>query len=140
MPEGNSDPFEVVAVVLTWRGRVGLFKRSELVRHDQGLWHCITGFVEPGVAPTHQAVEELHEETGLCVADLAALQQKATIRLHGGGHEWTVNTFHAETHVRRLTINWEHQAHRWVKPGQVPRYRTVAWLGDVLSAVGVGPS
>src|SRR4051794_36125563 len=38
----------VVAVIVQWRGLVALFRRSQAVRHDQGLWHCITGYVEPG--------------------------------------------------------------------------------------------
>ncbi|WP_234422396.1 hypothetical protein, partial [Streptomyces sp. NRRL F-6674] len=35
-------PRQVVAVILMWRGRIGLFKRSGSVQHDAGLWHCIT--------------------------------------------------------------------------------------------------
>ena len=45
-------PRAVVAVVVEWRGRIALFKRSQSVGHERGLWHCITGYLEPGVPPT----------------------------------------------------------------------------------------
>ncbi len=54
---------EVVAVVLTWRGRVGLFKRSGAVGHDAGKWHCISGHVDSGAGPYRQAVQEIWEAT-----------------------------------------------------------------------------
>jgi len=100
---------QVVAVVVTWRGRVGLFKRGRSVHHDAGAWHCITGYLEPERSPLHQAVQELWEETGLAVRDLQQLTSGPILRLPDprGGQAWTVHTFKAVTNRRRLTLNWE---------------------------------
>jgi 8-oxo-dGTP pyrophosphatase MutT (NUDIX family) len=135
----DSEPRDVVAVVLGWRGRVGLFKRSALVGHDQGLWHCITGYVDgadfPGAA-RRQALVELYEETGLAVADLDALEPGPVLTLSGGGGLWNVHTFSAATSQRRLALNWEHESYRWVRPSAVSRFcGRVPWLTDVLRAV-----
>lgn len=130
---------DVVAVVLSWRERLALFKRSELVDHDRGLWHCITGYLDdPGAvgAPRRQALLELYEETGLGVADLTAFAQGPTIELLDGEVVWMVHTFRADTTRRRLELNWEHDAYRWVRRSSLPRFcGQVAWLGDVVGAV-----
>jgi 8-oxo-dGTP pyrophosphatase MutT (NUDIX family) len=129
---------DVVAVVLTRYERVGLFKRSRHVRHDAGAWHCITGYVDPGRSPLQQAVEELWEETGLRVTDLHRLVAGPVLDLPdvSGGRPWVVNTFAAATTERRLTLNWEHDQYRWVRPARISRFDgRVTWLADVLAAV-----
>jgi ADP-ribose pyrophosphatase YjhB (NUDIX family) len=130
-------PRAVVAVVLSWRGRIGLFKRSPLVSGGAGLWHCITGFVEYGVAPEDQALSELREETGLTDDELVALEARGVIELTDPvGTIWRVHTFRAQTERRRLALSWEHDAYRWVPPKSLPRFDgQVPWLRDVLAVV-----
>jgi 8-oxo-dGTP pyrophosphatase MutT (NUDIX family) len=129
----------VVAVAVLWRGRIGLFRRSTSVDYDQGLWHCITGYVEDGTAPLLQALVELHEETGLGAADLESFVQGAVLELpDSDGELWNVHTFRATTTRRRLVLNHEHDTYKWVEPRAVARFgNRVSWLGEVLSAAGV---
>ncbi|MEU1513226.1 NUDIX domain-containing protein [Streptomyces sp. NPDC005811] len=131
------EPGAVVAVVLTWRGRVGLFKRSRRVGHDAGLWHCVTGYVEHGRPTQAEALRELFEETGLSVAELTGFRVGPVLALADTrGGVWRVHTFHARTERRRLRLNWEHDAYRWVRGRYVARFDgQVPWLGQVLSAV-----
>jgi 8-oxo-dGTP pyrophosphatase MutT (NUDIX family) len=135
---GTADALQaVVAVVLKWRGRTGLFLRSKTATHDPSRWHCITGYVEPGTTPWQQAVQELFEETGLTVADLTSLAEGRELSLADvSGQQRTVHTFQAMTHVRRLRLNDEHDEYRWVAPDRLPRFgNRVRWLGEVLDAV-----
>ena len=128
----------VVAVVVEWRGRIGLFRRSAAVAHDRGRWHCITGYVDPGHTPEAQALQELHEETGLRAADLTALSPGPVLRLEDDDHHpWVVHTFRASTVVRRLQLNEEHDSYRWTAPAAVARFdNRVGWLDQVLEATG----
>lgn len=132
-------PYEVVAVALTWRGKVGLFKRSSKVSHDRGLWHCITGRLERANEPLIQATIELAEETGLNAVNLLSFEPGPVLHLRGeSGDLWTVHTFVAQTEVRRLTLNWEHDSFRWTSPRNVSRIDgQVPWLRDVLIAVAL---
>jgi 8-oxo-dGTP pyrophosphatase MutT (NUDIX family) len=129
-------PRSVVAVVLTWRGRIGLFKRSSSVDGGAGMWHCITGYVEDGVEPAEQALAELCEETGLLSEEVLELESCGVLRLLDvDGGTWDVHTFRARTERRRLALNWEHVAYRWVSAKAVPRFDgQVSWLRDVLAA------
>jgi 8-oxo-dGTP pyrophosphatase MutT (NUDIX family) len=124
----------VVAVCVERCGRVALFKRSKQVAHDQGRWHCITGYVEHGVTPEQQALEELSEETGLRAVDLTELRPGPRLTLADGqGQVWLVHTFTAVTTRRRLTMNWEHDSYRWTAPRKVARFDgRVYWLDDVI--------
>lgn len=126
----------VVAVVVEWRGRVVLLRRSVRVSHDTGLWHCVTGFLEDGASPEQQALMEVHEETGLNVAALDSLHATGVLHLLDEvGETWRVHTFRATTRQRRLTLNDEHDAYRWVSPEAVRRFgNRVGWLDDVLAA------
>jgi len=144
MDVARSEPrVDVVAVVLGWGGRIGLFKRSELVRHDKGLWHCVTGYMDDPATPDSvrlQALRELYEETGLGVGDLCEFASGGVVDLEGGGRSWRVHTVWAATTRRRLQLNWEHTGYRWVRPAARARFDgSVPWLSDVLRAVQSRP-
>jgi 8-oxo-dGTP pyrophosphatase MutT (NUDIX family) len=125
----------IVAVVVCRQGRVAVLRRSGLVRADQGLWHCVTGFMEEGT-PYDNAIRELGEETGLIVPDLAVLRPGPALTLSGSDNTpWRVHTFVAEARVEGLRLNWEHDGYRWMEPEQVRRLEgQVAWLSRVLDA------
>ena len=134
-------PREVVATVVQWRGRIALFKRSQSVGHERGLWHCITGYLEPNVSPEQQALTELKEEAGLTREDLAEFQagEQLLIADHEG-NPWLVHTFTATSTRRRLTINDEHDAFRWTLPSKISRfYNRVPWLDAVIQAAPQTP-
>ncbi|MBT2549331.1 NUDIX domain-containing protein [Arthrobacter sp. ISL-65] len=104
----------MVAVVVEWRGRIALFKRSQSVGHERGLWHCITGYLEPPVSPRQQALVELEEEVGLTPQDLAGFESGEPLLISdAGGNPWLVHTFTAVSKRRRLLINDEHDSYRW---------------------------
>ncbi|MGY3317397.1 ADP-ribose pyrophosphatase YjhB (NUDIX family) [Arthrobacter sp. TE12232] len=128
----------VVAVVIEWRGKIALLKRSQHLNHDRGRWHCVTGFLEAGVSPHQQADRELFEETGLQSSDLLDLRQGPALLLNDdSGGSWVVHTFTAVTARRRLQIDWEHDDYRWTAPGKTRRFANrVSWLDVVLGATG----
>lgn len=146
-PEPTSGPGEVrprpvVAIVLEWRGRVLLLKRSALVAHDRGRWHCVTGYVEAGRTTIEQAIDELYEETGLRVVDLASLAAGPVLSIRDAtGQAWPVHTFKASTQRKRLTLNWEHDTYRWVRPSRLRSFDgRVQWVDPVISAVEANAS
>ncbi|MFI2566284.1 NUDIX domain-containing protein [Paenarthrobacter sp. NPDC018779] len=128
----------VVAVVIEWRGKIALLKRSQGPSHDRGRWHCVTGYVDEGVSPGEQALLELSEETGLHAADIQELREGPVLMLSDdAGAPWFVHTFTAVTGQRRLTLDWEHDAFRWTVPSKTARFANrVAWLDKVLAATG----
>lgn len=135
---------DVVAVLPVWRERIAVLRRSAAVHHDVGLWHCVTGYVDEDASSARaQALMELWEETGLEVQHLVRVAEGPSLRLDGGGRRWRVHTYLAETTQRRLRLNWENDAYRWVDPRRLRRFDgRVPWLDDVVAALSgalVGP-
>jgi ADP-ribose pyrophosphatase YjhB (NUDIX family) len=128
----------VVAVVVEWREKIALLKRSQHLAHDRGRWHCVTGYVDPSATPKEQAFRELLEETGLTTGDLLELRQGPALLLSdGSGIPWSVHTFTAVTARRRLELDWEHDSYRWTLPAKTARFANrVSWLDSVLEATG----
>lgn len=128
----------VTAVVLEWRGRVALLRRSQETSHDRGKWHCITGYVDSGADPRDQAIIEIFEETELQAENLFEIKDGPVLRLcDNAGQPWLVHTFAALSSEKRLQLNWEHDAFRWVDPKKAKRFSNrVSWLDDVLVATG----
>lgn len=128
----------VVAVVLQWRGKIALLRRSGDVHHDADRWHCVTAYVEQGSTPAEQARLEIYEETGLTGEDLIVLQIGRVLTLtDDSGALWAVHTFTGVTSQRRLKLDWEHNAYRWTAPGKAARFTNrVSWLDPVLQATG----
>lgn len=131
----------VIAAVVKWRDKIALFRRSPNLRHDSGLWHCITGFLEAGASPEQQTLEELFEETGLHASDLLCLRAgPALVITDNSGVPWLVHTFTAITSRRRLRLNWEHDSYRWITPRRAKRFTNrVLWLDNILDATGHCP-
>ncbi|MET3934489.1 NUDIX domain-containing protein [Arthrobacter sp. OAP107] len=129
---------KVVAVVVEWRDKIALLKRSRDLAHDRGRWHCVTGYLEPDASPEEQAFRELFEETGLATGDLLELREGPVLMLSdGSGTPWLVHTFTAVTSRRRLSLDWEHESYRWTLPGKTARFTNrVSWLDSVLEATG----
>lgn len=126
---------QVVAAVLSNKGRIGLFRRSNKVSGDVGLWHCITGFLSNADSPLTQALVEIEEEVGIC-GDKLQLCSSAWFDLLGNdGITWRVHAFHFLCQTEALTLNWENDAASWVFANQLHLYPTVTWLDNVFTAL-----
>ncbi|MGW5518800.1 NUDIX domain-containing protein [Nocardia africana] len=128
---------DVVAAVLISGNRLGLFKRSRRVGGDADRWHCVTGYLPPGLDPLAHAHTEINEETGLAAVDLSLVCRGRTLELRDPrDNAWNVFPFLFDTPRCDLVLNWEHDEYRWVRPAEMGDLATVSWLRDVLCAVG----
>jgi len=125
----------VVAIVIRRFDKIALLKRSAIMTSDAGLWHCITGYLEPMITPERQAAIELLEETGLHTTELDTFRTGPILTIPASTTIWQIHPFLAETTHRQLQLNWEHERYRWIKVSQRTRYQRVGWLEDVLSAL-----
>jgi 8-oxo-dGTP pyrophosphatase MutT (NUDIX family) len=96
-----------------------------------GYWHVVAGGVEPGEAVEEAAERELREETGL-VANVAAgikvveyaypLSEQPADRqdlYDPSVAQVEVTCFHVTAPDGwEPTLDWEHNYHRWCKPGE----------------------
>lgn len=131
----SHDTIDVVAAVLTHRGRICLLRRSRAVTGDIGRWHCVTGYLPSGQDPLQQALVEIYEEIGIETADLELSTTAVVELLAADGTKWRVHAFGFESRTDAVTLNWEHDAAYWARFRQIAILNTVAWLDDILAAL-----
>ena len=131
---------EVVAGVVTDGERICLVHRSTSVTSDPGLWHCVTGYRQPGVSPRQQLLTELNEELKLRPDDIVAVKSGAPLRLADAGALWIVHCFTVVVGSGDFRLNWENDRFAWVALDSpfAASYPAVTWLPDVLRSLGYG--
>lgn len=126
----------VVAVVVEWRGRVALLRRSGPTDGHRGRWDCVTSGLEHEGAWAQQALAAIFAATGLKARAIDTLEALTVLDVvDDAGLPWQVHVLRATTRQRRLVLGDGHDAHRWVAPAVVRRFgNRVPWLDDVLGA------
>lgn len=138
MHEGQLD------ILLTWRGRIGLFKKSGRCSSGNMPWQLLSvdqtsscSTLDDGLLPCMQL---LHQGTGLAVRDILAVRSCPTVELSDGSKRTAHFVYVVETNQRRLALGQEYSTYRWVKRPRVGRFDGgVHWLAPVLEAVAPRP-
>jgi len=135
----EAKPIEIVAALLTHRGRLGLFRRSQHVTGDVGRWHCITGFLPDGTAPLSHVMIEVLEELGIAEQALRRVGDKVIDMQDERGQQWRIHAFHFESSTDRTQLNWENDDACWIAFDEIHTLSIVHWLprlvGELASTV-----
>lgn len=125
---------DVVTAVVMHNGDVLLLRRSNEVRTYRGKWACVSGYLEGGDEPQERAVTEIEEETGLTAGEVTLKKTAAPVAFtdEDAGASWRVHPFLFTAARRGISIDWEHQEHRWIDPADLGSYDTVPRLQEVV--------
>ncbi len=129
--------YEVVTSFLENKGEVLILKRSSRVGSFQGQWAGVSGYLEPGDAnPKARALTEILEETGVRSPRLVRTADAVLARGHLNPQKiFIVHPFLWHVPDRGITLDWEHDEYRWIKPGQLKEFSTVPDLDRVLAVL-----
>lgn len=131
-------------ILLTWRGRVGLFKKSG-GSSGRMPWQLLSvtqadscSSLDDGLL---QCVQLLHQGTGLTVRDILTLRPGPTVELSHGPQCTAHSVYVIETNQRRLALGPGYSMYRWVKQPRIGRFDGgVDWIAPILEAVAPRPS
>jgi 8-oxo-dGTP pyrophosphatase MutT (NUDIX family) len=128
----------VIASFLRHEGKICLLKRSQAVGSSPGRWHCVTGFLEPGIEPLEQVMTELLEETGLAADAVTLIGSPEPLRIErpSQGWVWVIHPFLFDVATPDLRLDWEHDEYRWIEPVELDTSDCVPWIRDVWLALG----
>lgn len=129
----------VVTAFLRSAGGILLLKRSQEVKSFPGHWAGVSGFLEEDEDPLLRARLEIHEETGISVAELVSSGDVVYAR-GDRGPVWAVHPFLFEVDRRDVSLDWEHIEFRWIAPEELDKYETVPKLAEALRSALSGPS
>ena len=127
---------KVVSCFIEQRGRLLLLKRSHRVGTYRGKWAAVSGYLEKPL--DEQALTELKEEAGLSEQDVELVRRGEVLEIEDKelGIKWLVHPYlFSLKDCRKVDMDWEHQEHKWVLPGDIESYNTVPGLNEALARV-----
>lgn len=132
------DESHVVTCFIEHQSKVLILCRSQQVGTYRRRWAGISGYVEPGVSPLEQALQECSEEAGLAAGDLQLVKAGLALEIydHTLNKKWVVHPFRfLVDRKERIKTDWEHTDCRWVDPEEIKHYETVPGLYDAWERV-----
>lgn len=128
---------DVATSFLRNNGRYLVLRRSARVRTFCGMWSAVSGGIEAGEHAMDRALAEILEETRIERASLrlASSAPPALVGGRAGGGPWRVHAFLFESSTRRVALNWESSAHRWVTRGELAGLDAVPCLAATLDSL-----
>jgi len=98
------------------------------------VWHCVTGYAD-GMHPEDQAWDESEEETGRTRAQMRLVPRPEPLLVVDDRRgSWRVHPFLVEAETTDLTLDWDHDAYRWLPAREATGPGCLPWLGEVLTA------
>jgi len=131
----------VVNAIVECRGKILLVKRGDKVATHRGMWSPIGGYMEDGLSVLAQAKKEVHEELGIKKSRLKEyrLGKSFTIDEKKIDRKWRIYPvlFQLKTSPK-IKLDWENIAHRWVKPSDIKKMKTIEFrIYELLGQFGL---
>lgn len=131
----------VLSCVVRRGEHIVLLKRSKNVGSYKGWWHIVGGYLDNlGIAAEQQALIELQEELGIQKEVVAGVRTAEPFEVFDPdvGKTWKIHPVLAEVRGDPpIALNWEHTEYRWVRPSEVPSYRLIPTVPEVLRRLSV---
>ena len=127
----------VVTVFLENEGRILILRRSKLVRTMKTKWAGISGYIERE-DPLFQAWKEIEEETGLSNEKVKLMRVGKAVDVVDSDNTqtiWIVHPYLFHSNTKIISIDWEHDEYRWIKPQDIQNYETVPKLKEALDSI-----
>ncbi|MEM3736703.1 MAG: S-methyl-5-thioribose-1-phosphate isomerase [Candidatus Bathyarchaeia archaeon] len=128
---------KVVTVFLEYNGLILILKRSGRVGTFKGKWAGVSGYIEGNEDPSSRALIEIQEEVGLNAREVH-LAVKGKLLLVPDKEKnvlWVVYPYLFKADKPSITVNWENEEYRWIKPEEIDLYETVPMLRQALMRV-----
>ena len=132
-PANSTKPFtRVISSFLLHQGKFLILKRSILVGSFQGYWSCISGYREKEEQPLETALREISEETQKTRASLTLRKSAGPFYSEIPAVIFESYWFLFESEDKDISLDWEHDEFKWIKPDEIGKFKTVPWLENMI--------
>ena len=123
---------KVISSFLFHQGKFLTLKRSMLVGSFQGYWSCISGYREEDEQPLETALREISEETHQTRTSLTLLKSVGPYYSEIPAVIFESHWFLFESEDKDISLDWEHDEFKWIKPAEIGKFKTVPWLENMI--------
>ncbi|HEV2402604.1 MAG TPA: NUDIX domain-containing protein [Candidatus Saccharimonadales bacterium] len=112
-------------VVVTFKGKVLLVKRSADLRLYPNVWASIAGFLDDNQSIEQKAYEELHEELGLTKHEVISLQRGSPLLREDETLDktWLIVPVLARVTTGHFQLDWEASQAQWFDPDDIAKLK-----------------
>lgn len=123
---------KVISSFLVHQGKFLILKRSMLVGSFQGYWSCISGYREEDEQPLETALREISEETQKTRSSLTLLKSAGPYYSEIPAVIFESHWFLFGSEDKDISLDWEHDEFKWIKPAEIGKFKTVPWLENMI--------
>lgn len=143
LPDGRIDyssskKAPVVGVLVKYKDKILLLKRSKKVLHYSGKWNVISGYLDELKTIRQKVLEELKEELGIEEDNILSIQTKEPYDFVDKdiNKTWIIHPVLVNLKKKsNIKIDWEHSEYKWIKPEESKKFDIVPSLGKGLENI-----
>ncbi len=125
----------VINVIVVYKQRALLLKRSDKVMAYKGKWNCLGGFLDEVGTIEDKIHEELREELSVLPTLVERIAYVDPIEVVDSviGRTWLIQPAVVVLKEQPIiTLDWEHTDYAWVTEDEIKKYDTVEGLDKLI--------
>jgi len=136
----HADTAPVLNVVLKWKDKILILKRSDKVKNYKRKWNTLGGYLDDLQSLQEKVREELREELQIVkITDSQIhLGTPYTLKDTEINKTWIVHPVVVLFKKKpKVVLDWEHTEYRWIHPGEINDFDTIQKLDDMLKNLNI---
>ena len=127
----------VINCVVEHKGKILLVERSASMRLYPLHWNGISGFLDDSKSLKEKVEEELREELGLSKNKIISIKIGAIMDQEAPKYKktWIVHPVRVAVNTDKITLDWEAQNFKWIKPSEAKKLKLLPGFDLVLKAL-----
>jgi 8-oxo-dGTP pyrophosphatase MutT (NUDIX family) len=122
----------VISCLLKHKDEILILKRSKHVGSFQGYWSCISGYIEKEEDPLETAYREVFEETRMPRKEISNHFLEGPFYSEAEDVVFEAHWVLMETRIKRIVLDWEHEAYQWINSKKFSKEKVVPWLPTLI--------
>lgn len=131
----NSNIAPVIKIIVKYKDKILILKRSDKVRTYKGKWNTVAGYLDELKSIRKKVLEELYEETGISEENILHIKIGNSYNFFDNDIKktWLVHPVFVELkHKPEIKLDWEHTQCKWIKPEELNNYDIVRTTEECL--------
>ncbi len=134
----KSNTAPVLVIIVGYKGKILLLKRSDKVLVYRGKWNGVAGYIDELKPIREKLLEEVQEELGIIEDNISLINSGESYQFidKAVNKTWVIFPFLVGLKDDPvIKLDWEHSEYKWIKPEELGKFDTVPNLEVSLKKV-----